>query len=132
MVVYSSKMSKMWLLCYRAKFLSTKSEATLDVLRPVFEDRIISHRADVSWSPRWCDLTIFCIVPSKISVTPTIQGNFSLWRKMFYWPNLYMDWLLKNGAVKDKCYAQKRSSNCTQSIMCLKIALHGQSRQPFE
>ena len=33
------------------------AEATLDVLRPVFEDRIISHRADVVWLPRSCDLT---------------------------------------------------------------------------
>ena len=32
-------------------------EATLDVLRPVFEDRIISRRADVVWPPRSCDLT---------------------------------------------------------------------------
>ena len=33
------------------------AEATLDVLRPVFEDRIISRRADVVWPPRRCDLT---------------------------------------------------------------------------
>ena len=33
------------------------AEPTLDVLRPVFEDRIISHRADVVWPPRSCDLT---------------------------------------------------------------------------
>ena len=33
------------------------AEATLDVLRPVFKDRIISRRADVVWSPRSCDLT---------------------------------------------------------------------------
>ena len=33
------------------------AEATLDVLRPVFEDRIISRRADVVWSPWCCDLT---------------------------------------------------------------------------
>ena len=33
------------------------SEATLDVLHPVFEDRIISHRADVVWPPWSCDLT---------------------------------------------------------------------------
>ena len=32
-------------------------EATLDVLRPDFEDRIISRRADVVWPPRNCDLT---------------------------------------------------------------------------
>ena len=31
------------------------AEATLDVLRPVFKDRII-HRADVVWPPRSCDL----------------------------------------------------------------------------
>ena len=33
------------------------AEATLDVLRPVFEDRIISRTADVVWPPRNCDLT---------------------------------------------------------------------------
>ena len=33
------------------------TEATFDVLRPVFEDRIISGRADVLWPPRSCDLT---------------------------------------------------------------------------
>ena len=33
------------------------AEATLDVLHPVFEDRIISRRADVVWPPRSCDLT---------------------------------------------------------------------------
>ena len=32
------------------------AEATLDVLRPVFKDRIISLRADVVWPPRNCDL----------------------------------------------------------------------------
>ena len=36
--------------CYSA-------EATLIVLRPVFEDRIISRRADVLWPPRSCNLT---------------------------------------------------------------------------
>ena len=33
------------------------TEATLDGLRPVFEDRIISRRSDVVWPPRSCDLT---------------------------------------------------------------------------
>ena len=33
------------------------AEATLDVLRPVFEDRIISRGADVVWPPRSCDFT---------------------------------------------------------------------------
>ena len=31
--------------------------ATFVFLRPVFEDRIISRRADVVWPPRSCDLT---------------------------------------------------------------------------
>ena len=33
------------------------AEATIDVLRPVFEDCIISRRADVVWPPRSCDQT---------------------------------------------------------------------------
>ena len=33
------------------------AEATLDVLRSVFEDHTISRRADVIWPPRSCDLT---------------------------------------------------------------------------
>ena len=33
------------------------AETTLDVLRPVFEGRIISRRADVVWLPRSCILT---------------------------------------------------------------------------
>ena len=33
------------------------AKVALDVLRPVFEDRIISRRADVVWPPRSCDLT---------------------------------------------------------------------------
>ena len=33
------------------------TEAILNVLRPDFEDRIISRKADVVWPPRSCDLT---------------------------------------------------------------------------
>ena len=33
------------------------ADATLDVLPPVFEDRIISLRADIVWPPWSCDLT---------------------------------------------------------------------------
>ena len=33
------------------------AEATFDVLRPLFEERIISRWADVVWPPRNCDLT---------------------------------------------------------------------------
>ena len=46
------------------------AEATVDVLRPVFEDRIISRRTDVVWSSRSCDLTkldyyLWCAVKDK-------------------------------------------------------------------
>ena len=37
--------------------MATFAEATLDVLCPIFEDRIISRKADVVWPPRSCDLT---------------------------------------------------------------------------
>ena len=33
------------------------AEATLEILRSVFEDRIISRRIDVVWPPQSCDLT---------------------------------------------------------------------------
>ena len=33
------------------------AEAALDILHPVFENRIISRRAAVVWPPRRCDLT---------------------------------------------------------------------------
>ena len=36
---------------------ATQPGATLYVLRPVFENRIISHRADAVWPPRSCYLT---------------------------------------------------------------------------
>ena len=32
------------------------AEVILNVLHPIFEDRIISHKADVVWPPRSCDL----------------------------------------------------------------------------
>ena len=34
------------------------AEVNLGILRPVFEDRIISRRADVVWPPRSWDLTL--------------------------------------------------------------------------
>ena len=40
-----------------ARFGSHTAESTLDVLRPVFEDHIISRTADVVWPPRNRDLT---------------------------------------------------------------------------
>ena len=51
----------------------------LDVLRLVYEDRIISLRADAVWPPRSCDLTpldYYLWVPSETSVTPTSKDNW--------------------------------------------------------
>ena len=55
---------------------------TADVLPPVFEDRIISRRADVVWLPWSCDLTtmdyyLWGAVKGK-SVTPTSQIQLTL------------------------------------------------------
>ena len=46
------------------------AEATLDVLGPVFEGRIISRRVDVIWPPQSCDMTpldyyLLCVVKDK-------------------------------------------------------------------
>ena len=42
-----------------------KAEATLDVLRPVFEDRIISSRADVVWPLRTLDYYLWGAAKDK-------------------------------------------------------------------
>ena len=45
-------------ICFQQDGLTYHTaEATLDVLRSVFEDRIIRRRADVVWPPRSCNLT---------------------------------------------------------------------------
>ena len=52
---------KNWREGYWQHFVSTRrrytAEDTLDVLRPIFEDHIISQRAKVVWPPRSCNLT---------------------------------------------------------------------------
>ena len=79
------------------------TEATLYVLRPVFEDRIISRRADVVWPPRSCDLSpldyyLWCAVKDKCSADKpeTIDS-------------------LKDNSREAIAYS------CTESIMFLKI-----------
>ena len=49
-------------------YLPHSRSSTLDILRPVFGDRIISRRADIVWPPQSCDLTpldYYLWVPSK-------------------------------------------------------------------
>ena len=66
------------------------AEATLDVLQPVFKDRIINRRADVVWPPLrlGCDLTPL---------------DYYLW-----------------GPVKDKYYVCRRISPMASRILSLK------------
>ena len=79
-------------------------EATLDVLRTVFKDQIISRRANLVWPPRSWDLTpldYYLWVPSKISVKPPSQRQWRFKRTIFVKPLVKYSW--------------------TQSTMCLKI-----------
>lgn len=71
---------------------------TLKVLRPVFEDRFISRRAESGWPPRsWYHWTIICRMPSKISITPTCQRQLTLWRTKFVKP------LVKYSSTQSMC-----------------------------
>ena len=57
------------------------AEATLDILRPVFEDRIISCRVESFGhlgAAIWHRWTIICGVPSKIRVTATSRRQLML------------------------------------------------------
>ena len=52
------------------------AEATLDVLSLLFEDRIISRRADVFWPPRSCDLIVqllYVVWPSRRCVLTSLD-----------------------------------------------------------
>ena len=77
------------------------AEATLDVLHPVFEDRIISRRVDVVWPPRSCDLT-----PLDYYFWDAVKDK------------CYADKPEAIDALKDNI---REVIGCTQSIMCLKI-----------
>ena len=79
------------------------AEATLDVLSPVFEDRIISRKADVVWKPRSCDLTLL---------------DYYLWGAVI--DNCYANKPETIDALKDNMKPLVKYI-CTQSIICLKI-----------
>ena len=98
---------------YRAMlngFLFTKIEEenignrSYDVLRPVFEDRIISRRADVIWPPRSCDLTPL---------------DYYLWSA--FKDKCYADKPETIDALKDNIREAIYIYSRTQSIMFLKI-----------
>ena len=80
------------------------AEATLDVLRPVFEDCIISRRGDVIWPPQSCDLT---------------PMDYYLWGA--FKDKCYADKPETIDALKDNIREAIGAHSCTQSIMCLKI-----------
>ena len=80
------------------------AEGTLNVLRSVFEDRIINIRADVVWGPRNCDLTPL---------------DYYLWGSVKV--KCYAGKLETIYALKDNIREAIGEYNCTQSIMSLKI-----------
>ena len=76
------------------------AEATLDVLHPVFEHRIISRRAEVVWPPRSLGYYLWGAVKGK-------------------W---YADKPETIDALKDNIRVKPLVKySCTQSIICLKI-----------
>ena len=81
--------------------MATFAEATLNVLRPVFEYRIISRRADVVCPPRSCDLTPL---------------GFYLWVAVK--DKCYADKQQTIDALKNNI---REAIGEIQSIMCLKI-----------
>ena len=93
------------------------AEATLNVLRSVFEDRIISRRANVVWPTRSCDLT-----PLDYYLRGAVKDK------------CYADKPETIDALKDNICEVIGE---IQSIMCLEIGSscrlqHGQPWQPFE
>ena len=80
------------------------TEATLDVLRTVFEIRIISRRAVVVWPSRSCNLTPL---------------DYYLWGAVK--DKCYADKPETIDALKDNIREASVKYNCTQSKMCLKI-----------
>ena len=76
------------------------AEATLDVLRPVFEDRHISRRADVVWPSRSCD---------------SIPLDYYLWGAVK--DKCYVDKPETIDALKDNI---REAMGCAQSIICVK------------
>ena len=79
------------------------AEAIHDVLRPVFEDRIIRRKADVVWPPRSWDLT-----PLAYYLWDVVKDK------------CYADKPETTDALKEVVKSLVKYS-CTQSIMCLKI-----------
>ena len=96
------------------------AEATLDVLSLVFEDHIISRRADVVWPPRSCNLTPL---------------NYYLWGAVK--DKCYADKSETIHALKDnirKAIGEiqlRTNDNGLKNWPSCRL-LHGQPRQPFE
>ena len=92
--------------------------ATLDILRLVFEDHIISRRADNVWPPRSYDLTPL---------------DYYFWGAVK--DKCYADKPETIDDLKDNIHEGIAKYSCTQSIKCLNRScrlLHGQPRQTFE
>ena len=93
------------------------AEATLDVLRPVFEDRIISRRANVVWPPRSCDLTSLDYYLWGADKPETIDALKNNIREIIGEIQLHtIDDVLKNWTDRVGCYMVSRSSHLNEII----------------
>ena len=98
---YRAMLEEFWFTKIEEEDIGNIWTALLDVLRPIFEDRVISRRADVVWPPRSCDLT-----PLDYYLWGTVKYKYSTDK-----PEII-------DAFKDKI---REAIGKIQSIMCLKI-----------
>ena len=99
------------------------TEATLNVLRHVFKDRVISRRADVVWPPLSCDLT-----PLDYYLWSAVKDEFSADK-----PETIE--ALKNNIRKEIGEIQLHTIDNVLKNWTDRIGnwlLHGQPREPFE
>ena len=69
------KLENMWFLQKGSK---CHTRANMTLFEETFPGRVISHRGDINWSPRSCDLTpldFFCVATQK---TVLVQLNLQL------------------------------------------------------
>ena len=92
------------------------AEATLDGLCPVFEDRIISRRADVVWPPRSCDLTpLDYYLWSAVKARDNLKNNI---REVICEIQLYtIDNVLKNWTDRVGYCMASRGSHLNEIIL---------------
>ena len=91
----SRKLKKRILATFGFNRTTHTAEATLDALRLVFEDPIISCRADVIWPPRSCNLTslgyyLWGAVKTLVLHRQARENFLRIFQKNVIWRTVYM------------------------------------------